>query len=73
MKQVKQKFADTMGYRLVVYPDYASLTRAFPGEDRRELSYFYRGGWDDPTSGSKSSDAVAVDLSKFDVGLGGSM
>ncbi len=27
----------------------------------------YRGGWGDPTSGSKSADATLVDLSKFDV------
>ncbi|WP_102145942.1 DUF1707 SHOCT-like domain-containing protein [Mycobacterium hubeiense] len=66
MEQMKQKFGDTTGYRLVVYPDYASLTRPDPGEDRRELNYSYRGGWDDPSSGSKSPDAVTVDLSKFD-------
>jgi Domain of unknown function (DUF1707) len=66
LEQMKQKFGDTMGYRLVVYPDYASLTRPDPGEDRRELSYTYRGGWDDPSSTAKSSDAAAVDLSKFD-------
>lgn len=66
IEQMKQKFGDTMGYRLIVYPDYASLTRPDPSEDRRELSYTYRGGWDDPTTTSKSGDATEVDMSKFD-------
>jgi hypothetical protein len=66
LEQLKKKFGDTMGYRLVVYPDYASLTRPDPSEDRRELSYTYRGGWDDPSATAKSSDATLVDLAKFD-------
>ncbi|MGE2722408.1 DUF1707 SHOCT-like domain-containing protein [Mycolicibacterium celeriflavum] len=66
-EQMKQRFGDTNGYRLTLYPDYASLTRPDPNEERRELSYTYRGGWDDPTSTSKNSDAVEVDLSKFDI------
>jgi Domain of unknown function (DUF1707) len=65
--QMKKKFGDTMGYRLVVYPEYASLTRPDPNEDRRELNYTYRGGWDDPTASSKSSNATEIDLSKFDI------
>ena len=67
IEQMKQKFGDTKGYRLSVYPDYASLTRPDPGEERRELNYTYRGGWDDPSTSSKSSDATEIDLSKFDV------
>jgi hypothetical protein len=66
IEQMKKHFGDANGYRLVVYPDYASLTRPDPNEDRRELSYTYRGGWDDPTSNSRSSDATVIDLSKFD-------
>ena len=66
IEQMKQRFGDTTGYRLVVYPEYASLTRPDPTEERRELNYTYRGGWDDPTSSSKTSNAVEVDLSKFD-------
>jgi hypothetical protein len=66
VEQMKQRFGDTNGYRLIVYPDYASLTRPDPGEDRRELNYTYRGGWDDPTSTSRSTDATEVDLGKFD-------
>ncbi|OBB75932.1 DUF1707 domain-containing protein [Mycobacterium sp. 852014-52144_SCH5372336] len=66
LEQMKQRFGDTNGYRLIVYPDYASLTRPDPNEERRELIYTYRGGWDDPSSSSKTSDAVEVDLGKFD-------
>ena len=66
-EQMKQKFGDTTGYRLVVYPDYASLDRPDPGEDRRSLNYSYRGGWDDPSSSSKSDTARVVDLAKFDM------
>jgi uncharacterized protein DUF1707 len=67
IEQMKKRFGDTMGYRLVVYPDYASLTRPDPTEDRRELNYTYRGGWDDPTTSSKSTDAVEIDLAQFDI------
>ena len=66
LEQMKKKFGDTMGYRLVIYPDYASLDRPDPGDDRRTLNYSYRGGWDDPTTSPKSPDATPVDLSKFD-------
>ncbi|MGV0606216.1 DUF1707 SHOCT-like domain-containing protein [Mycolicibacterium sp. XJ1904] len=66
LEQMKQRFGDTNGYRLIVYPEYASLTRPDPNEERRELIYTYRGGWDDPSSSSKSGDAVVVDLGKFD-------
>ncbi len=64
--QMKAKFGDTNGYRLVIYPDYASLNRPDPNEDRRVLNYTYRGGWDDPTGSSKSDSARPVDLSGFD-------
>ncbi|AQT82417.1 hypothetical protein B1R94_29005 [Mycolicibacterium litorale] len=66
LEQMKQKFGDTNGYRLVIYPDYASLDRPDPGDERRELSYTYRGGWGDPSTSPASADARVVDLSKFD-------
>lgn len=66
LEQMRKKFGDTLGNRLVIYPEYASLTRPDPTESRRELNYSYRGGWDDPSSSAKSSDAVAVDLARFD-------
>ena len=67
LEQARQKFGDTMGYRLVVYPDYAFLERSDPAEERRKLDYSYRGGWDDPSTSSKSSDDVLVNLGAFEV------
>lgn len=66
LEQMRKKFGDTIGYRLVVYPDYASLDRPDPSDDRRTLNYYYRGGFDDPSASAKSGDAAAVDLSAFD-------
>jgi hypothetical protein len=67
MEQMRKKFGDTQGYRLVIYPDYASLDRPDPTEERGKLNYSYRGGWDDPSSSAKSPSDVAVDLGAFDV------
>jgi hypothetical protein len=68
LEQTRKRFGDTMGYRLLVYPEYASINRADPKDERRVLDYTYRGGWGDPSSSSKSGvDKVLVDLSKFDV------
>jgi len=64
--QMRTKFGDTVGYRLVVYPDYAVLERPAPADPRRTLNYTYRGGWDDPSTEPRAADAVAVDLDKFD-------
>lgn len=67
LEQMRKKFGDTMGYRLVIYPDYAVLERPDPTDERRTLNYSYRGGFDDPSASAKGgSEAVAVDLSKFD-------
>ncbi len=66
-EQMRQKFGDTQGFRLVVYPDHASLDRPDPTEERRMMNYSYRGGWDDPSTSSKSNDARLVDLAKFDM------
>ncbi|MGX9788802.1 DUF1707 SHOCT-like domain-containing protein [Mycobacterium sp. MMS18-G62] len=66
IEQMKQKFGDTNGYRLVVYPDYGSLDRPDPKDDRRKLDYTYRGGWGDPSTTTVSENDKVVDLSKFD-------
>lgn len=66
LEQARKKFGDTLGYRLVVYPEYASLDRPDPGEPRRQLSYAYHGGWGDPSTSATSSGDVVVDLSRFD-------
>jgi hypothetical protein len=68
LEQARKKFGDTIGYRLLVYPTYASFYRPDPADDRRVLDYDYRGGWDDPTTSPKTdAKAVPADLSKFDV------
>lgn len=66
LEQMRQRFGDTMGYRLVIYPDYASLDRPDPNDDRRQLNYYYRGGFGDPTASARGSGDRAVDLAKFD-------
>jgi hypothetical protein len=65
----RKKFGDTMGFRLVVYPEYAVMDRPDPREQRRQLSYTYRGGWGNPSGSAKSSAAAAVDLSSFDTAV----
>ncbi|MEU0497217.1 DUF1707 domain-containing protein [Mycobacterium sp. NPDC006124] len=67
LEQMRQRFGDTMGYGLVIYPEYAVLYRADPTDDRRKLSYTYRGGFDDPSTSAKDEDDVLVDLAAFDV------
>lgn len=68
LEQMRQRFGDTMGYRLLVYPDHGSLDRPDPNDNRRKISYPYRGGWGDggdPTAVDPGHRLV--DLSKFDV------
>jgi hypothetical protein len=67
LEQMRQKFGDTKGYSISIFEDYASLERPDPNEPRRALSYYYRGGWDDPNETSVSSDEKVVDLGAFDI------
>ncbi|MFG1933459.1 DUF1707 domain-containing protein [Mycobacterium sp. NPDC048908] len=67
LEQMRQRFGDTMGYSMVIYPEYAVLYRIDPADERRKLSYTYRGGFDDPTTSAKDERDVLVDLSAFDV------
>jgi uncharacterized protein DUF1707 len=67
LEQMRQRFGDTIGYGLSIYPEYAVLSRADPSDDRRKLSYTYRGGFDDPSTSAKGEDDVLVDLAAFDV------
>lgn len=65
-EQARKKFGDMMGYRLVVYPDYAVLDRADPRESRRELNYTYRSGWGDPSSSARTDTDALGELGAFD-------
>jgi hypothetical protein len=68
IEQTRERFGNAEGYRLVIYPTYAVLDRPDPSDERRVLTYDYRGGWDDPTNSAKGAadGAVPVDMSKFD-------
>jgi Domain of unknown function (DUF1707) len=65
-EQMRKKFGDTNGYSLTIRPDRADLNRPDPRDDRRVLSYDYRGGWGDPSSTTRGDDDRIVDLAKFD-------
>ncbi|HET6735644.1 DUF1707 SHOCT-like domain-containing protein [Mycobacterium sp.] len=67
LEQMRQRFGDTMGYSLVVYPEYAVVARPDPEDERRVLRYTYRGGFDDPSTSAKSDSELLVDLGAFDV------
>jgi hypothetical protein len=68
LAQIRSKFGDTMGFKLVVYPDYAVLDHADPQNTKHKMSYLYKGGsW----SGFGTTEHVGpfdslVDLGKFD-------
>ena len=67
-EQMRKKFGSTMGYELDIHADMAYLDRPDPQDNRRSLTYHYRGGWGVPT-GSPSTvgaDERLVDLSGFD-------
>jgi hypothetical protein len=64
--QMRDKFGDTTGFSMTIWPNRASLQRPDPRDDRRVLAYDYRGGWGDPTSSTRSEDERVVDLAKFD-------
>jgi hypothetical protein len=67
IEQMKQRFGDTMGYKLLIYPEYGSLDRADPNDNRRKISYDYRGGWGDGDDPSALSDGDrSVDLGMID-------
>ena len=64
---IRQRFGDTMGYRLVVYPDYADIDRASPTNEHVIQDFMYRDGawknWAPDTS--KSPLDFLADLGQF--------
>ncbi|MDF2582607.1 MAG: serine/threonine protein kinase [Mycobacterium sp.] len=76
LQTLRDKFGDTMGYQLVVYPDYAVADRADPTNSHVEQGYTYRGdGWQTWGSAtSTSSFDVLADLGSFDAaGVAGTL
>ncbi|MCV7401882.1 DUF1707 domain-containing protein [Mycobacterium fragae] len=68
LTQIREKFGDTNGYQLLVYPDYAVIFRVDPRNDRRAVSYdFQNGGWIQIPSGMIPTDTAVADLGKFSV------
>lgn len=67
-EQMRKKFGSTMGYELDIHSDMAFLDRPDPQDNRRSLTYHYRGGWGEPTGSPSAvdSDDRLVDLAKFD-------
>jgi hypothetical protein len=63
----RTKFGDTMGFQLVVYPDYAITERVSPKNSHVEQDFMYRdgqwSGWGTDTT--TSSFNVLTDLSAF--------
>lgn len=68
LTEIRNKFGDTMGYSLAVYPDYAVIERVDPQQNHNERTYTYKGGgWIDADMSTPSSDLDSlVDLGKFD-------
>ena len=66
---VREKFGDATGFELVIYPDYAVLSRVDPKNEHVKQSYMYRGGdwkaWAPPMS-TASFDHLA-DLGALNV------
>jgi serine/threonine-protein kinase len=67
--EIRNHFGDTMGYKMVVYSDYAIVDRADPENNRYAKSYIDRSGkWSDFGPSSKpDSDEPLIDLTKLDV------
>jgi serine/threonine-protein kinase len=66
---IRSKFGDTMGFELVVYPEYAITERVSPKNSHVEQDFMYRDGqwnsWGADTT--TSSLNVLADLSAFNV------
>jgi hypothetical protein len=68
LTQIREKFGDTSGYQLLVYPDYAVIFRVDPRNDRRAVSYdFQNGGWIQIPAGMIPTNTAVADLGKFGV------
>ncbi len=64
---MRSHFGDTMGFQLVIYPEYAVLERVSPTNSHVEQDFMYRGGqWSSwGTDTTTSSFDVLADLSAF--------
>ncbi|WP_433712589.1 DUF1707 SHOCT-like domain-containing protein [Nocardia sp. CA-084685] len=64
----RDKFGDLQIDDLTLYPEYAIVSRAVPGEPNRLIGYDYRGGFQQSSSvTSRKADKAAVDLAQLNV------
>lgn len=64
--RIHQKFGDSTGYELDLYPEYAIIERADPDEPKGLISYLYReGDFNDPDRRPRSFDNLG-DVGAFD-------
>lgn len=65
---MRAKFGNTMAYELDIRKDMAMLYRPDPQDNRRKVTYYYRGGWGDPQGPETlDDDDILIDVAKFDV------
>jgi hypothetical protein len=65
---VRTQLGTTLVADLTVYPDYASIDVPVAGAPARAQSYYYKGGFDGPSSaGHRNPDNPLVDLAAIDV------
>ena len=68
LAQMQKQFGDTMGYELVVYPEYAVLTRPDSANAHKTVDWYYgKNGWMNQGTTFIPMDTTVGDLSKFDV------
>jgi hypothetical protein len=66
--QMQKQFGDTMGYELVVYPEYAVLTRPDSANAHKTVDWYYgSNGWMNQGTTFIPMDTTLGDLSTFDV------
>lgn len=68
LAQMRKEIGDTIGYRLVVYPDHADLDRPDPQDAHNSLTYHYDGhDWLKQGASAIPFTSAPADLSKFNV------
>ncbi|WP_433523599.1 DUF1707 SHOCT-like domain-containing protein [Nocardia pseudovaccinii] len=68
LTKYREKFGDLQADQLTLFGDYATVTRAVPGQPNRQVRYDYRGGF--AQSGapvSRKTDTPAADLAQLNV------
>ncbi len=64
---MRQRFGDTMGIELAIFPDEAMLYRPDPTDEKSKLMYRFRGGWGDPDRRPRDEEDGVADLAAIDV------